>query len=648
MSQADPAIVYQQRLARFSAELASRERLARTNGNLNLVLFFGSAVTVTVGAVRSEAAWYWLAAALATAFLVALAFLRRTQEHAAHSAISLALNKEGLARLGRDWSGIPLPPIIRPPEAPGAGTSIDPATAADLDLLGQYSLQHLLNTAATPSGQTTLCHWILQPAAPATVAARQAAVRELAPLVDFRETLAARARQMGNAQDHYAGFVTWAEEAPWLIRQPAVLWSARVLPLLALILGVAAWNGWPVYLALGAVLVLILALALTAGSRAAGTIEQVEAQQEVFAAYARLFVLLEEQPFSAPELCRLQAQLQVGDATAALSASRQLRYMERLMPFASIRRWMLFLPVELFTVWNVHLLWLLERWQIRAGAHVRSWLDVLGQFEALAALATLHHDHPHWCFPTLATANTDVLTEPAPAVKATNLAHPLLPPQSAVGNDVTIGPPGSFLLVTGSNMSGKSTLLRAIGSNCVLAQMGAPVSAASLHLPPVLVASSMRVQDSLTQGVSYFLAELQSLKAIVDLAEQQTSPGREIRPGDAPLALLYLLDEILQGTNSAERQIAARHIIQRLVRSGAIGAVSTHDLALASASELTEAAVAVHFTESFLPGTGDGPAHSTGPSMHFDYKLRSGIATSTNALKLMHLIGLFPLGRTHP
>ena len=178
-----------------------------------------------------------------------------------------------------------------------------------------------------------------------------------------------------------------------------------------------------------------------------------------------------------------------------------------------------------------------------------------------------------------------------PQVLAGNLAHPLLPPGRAVGNDVVVGPPGSFLLVTGSNMSGKSTLLRAIGVNCVLAQMGAPICGERLLLPPLTVASSMRVQDSLSQGVSFFMAELRGLKAVVDLADlaQQT----------AAAPVLYLLDEILQGTNTAERQIAARHIIRRLLDAGAIGAVSTHDLTLAAASDLSPAAVAMHFTESF-------------------------------------------------
>jgi predicted ATPase len=620
----NPAAVYQQRCAEFGAQFAQLERRARLNGNLNLLLFFVAFAVLTAAAVRGEALLYWLAAALGGAFVVGVVVFQHLKRQAGRAAALLAINREGLHRLARNWSELPPPP---PVGVPGgiprpAGAVIDPATAADLDLLGPTGLQHLLNTPTTPVGQATLCAWLLQGAAPPTVAARQSAVRELAPLVAFRDEVRARGRQMGAAQPHYERFVAWAEGTPWLLHQPLLLWVARLLPLLTFGLAVGAWfygdANPPLYWALGAVLALSLALALTAGRRAGDTISQVEAQQDVFEAYAGLFALLATQKFVDPTLERLQAQLAAG--TEATRADRQMRRLQRLMPLASIRRWVLFFPIEVVTLWNFHLLWLLERWQVQAGAHVRHWLAVLGEMEALLALATLHFDHPGWNFPQL----DDNPAGAGPSVEAANLAHPLLPPDRAVGNDVVVGPRGTFLLVTGSNMSGKSTLLRALGVNCVLAQMGAPVCGDRLRLPPLTIAASMRVQDSLAQGVSYFMAELHGLKAVVDLAENRRTAGTPV---------LYLLDEILQGTNTAERQLAARHIIRRLVDTGAIGAVSTHDLALAGAPELADAAVAVHFTESFTRG----PA---GPAMHFDYKLRQGVATSTNALKLMEIVGL--------
>jgi DNA mismatch repair ATPase MutS len=210
-------------------------------------------------------------------------------------------------------------------------------------------------------------------------------------------------------------------------------------------------------------------------------------------------------------------------------------------------------------------------------------------------------------------------------LQAAQLGHPLLPSGNCVRNDVEIGPAGSFLLVTGSNMSGKSTLLRAIGVNAVLAQAGGPVCAERLSMPPVVPATSMRIRDSLEAGVSFYMAELMRLKEIVDLA-RETDPknGR---------TLLYILDEILLGTNSKERHIAVVRVLQHLLHRGAIGAVSTHDLDLAASESLGGACRCVHFRETLHGRDAEQP-------MTFDYKLHSGIATTTNALKLLEIVGL--------
>ena len=264
--------------------------------------------------------------------------------------------------------------------------------------------------------------------------------------------------------------------------------------------------------------------------------------------------------------------------------------------------------------WDVHVLVALERWKERSGHRVGDWLDATGEAEALAALAALAADHPDWTMPAL---DPDAHT-----VEARALGHPLIAPGICIRNDVEIGPAGSFLLVTGSNMSGKSTLLRALGLNAVLAQAGGPVCAARLRMPPLRVVTSMRVDDSLAEGVSYFMAGLQRLKMVVEAARS---------PGGVTPRTLYLLDEILQGTNSAERRVAARTVLRHLLETDAIGAVTTHDLSLAEADDLTTRGVAVHFTESVDDGA---------EGLAFDYRLRSGIAKSTNALKLLEMAGL--------
>ena len=609
-----PAELYQQRSAEFGAAAAAFDQRARRQGNLSLALFFGALVLLMVALWNDNMALTVAAVLCGIAFVASTIYRSRLARQQRRAATLHALNVEGLQRLARHWDGLPLPPPIPVDAAPPAPSHLDPGTAADLDLLGRAGLEHLLSTPTTPVGWTTLRRWLLSPADAATVRLRQAAVAELAPQVELREELAVRGRLMESTQAEYEQFIAWAEQPGWLSTRPGLVWASRLLPLAALGFFVTTLLGWPTTPALVALLVVNLALSFTVGRAVDDDITRVAARQGVFAAYGGMFGLLSAQTFTAPALQQLQAAL----TTEQLTADRQMHQLERLMPLAEIRRSILFLIVQAATLWSFHLLWLLERWKQQAGGDVRGWLAALGEAEALLALATLHHDHPPWTFPEL------VADGPA-RLEAVGLAHPLLPPDRAVGNDVSLGPPGSFLLVTGSNMAGKSTLLRAIGVNTVLAQMGAPVSASRLHLTPLTLAASMRVQDSLEQGVSFFMAELRRLKAVVDLAAQCANPPA--RP------LLYLLDEILQGTNTHERQIAARRIILQLVAAGAIGAVSTHDLNLADEPAVAAAAVLVHFTESFARGP-------DGPTMTFDYRLRPGLATTTNALKLMELVGL--------
>jgi len=300
-----------------------------------------------------------------------------------------------------------------------------------------------------------------------------------------------------------------------------------------------------------------------------------------------------------------------------------MRRLARILQFGDLRLSMFFPIIQAFLLWSFHTLWLLEGWQRTAGLRVRFWLETLSELEALSALATLAADNPTWAFPEIIEKTDD-----ASALSARNLGHALLPPAVCVGNDVGIGPMGRFLFVTGSNMSGKSTLLRAIGMNVVLAQAGGPVCADEMRLMPLTLATSIRVQDSLEYGISYFMAELRRLHEVVEIAHTTTEKN-----GAGEREPLFLLDEILHGTNTSERQIAARQIIRTLLRYGATGAVSSHDLSLTETPDLTAARDAVHFTETFTRGP-DGPA------MSFDYQLRPGVATSTNALKLMEMVGL--------
>lgn len=601
----DPAAVYTARCAEFAARRDFYDRRWGLVANVRLALLLLAVALGGVGIWRGLAPLQWTGAAFLLAFIAAVVYHRRLGAFRRRFDALWMLNDEGLRRLRRDWATLPLrTPRKAPAEHP---------LAADLDLLGHASLQHLLGTPRSPAGLAMLQQWILEPAPPKVAEQRQPAVAELAPLLDWRDQLALRSASLAALEGRYQGFVAWAGGPEWLSQRAALLGAARLLPLLIAAGFALQWAGlvrYPVWVV--GVLVNIVITRFW-GSQVDAVVDRVAERQGVFGAYATVFEHIETSAFAAACLRDVQAGL----GAAGQPASRHMRRLQRIMILADLRMWLLYAVIQWLTLWNVHVLWLLERWQRAAGRHARGWLDALGQTESLAALAALRFDHPSWSFPVFAD-------RPRPEIVATGLAHPLLHPDAAVPNDVSVGPPGTFLLVTGSNMSGKSTLLRAIGVNVVLAQMGAPVFARSFRLPPVRLATSMRVQDSLEQGVSYFMAELRRLKQVVAAAGQ---------PDPAGAVLVFLLDEILHGTNTAERQIAARAVIGRLLDLKATGAVSTHDLGLVDTPALDGKHTDVYFTETFSRGDGR-------PSIAFDYCLRPGIAKTTNALKLMEIVGL--------
>jgi DNA mismatch repair ATPase MutS len=290
-----------------------------------------------------------------------------------------------------------------------------------------------------------------------------------------------------------------------------------------------------------------------------------------------------------------------------------MRRLNRILGFGELRRGaaILHFPLQALTLWDFHVLFALERWRKMSGRRVSGWLDALGELDALAQLGTARRDNPDWAIPEVG---------PTGQVTAEAIGHPLIADDRRVANDVTIGPRGTVLLITGSNMSGKSTLLRSVGLNIVLAHAGGVVCARQMALPECDLQTSIRVQDSLERGLSYFMAALARLKGVVDAAQHERQ-GR---------VLVYLLDEILQGTNSVERSIAVRAVTRHLLDAGAIGAMTTHDLSLAEEEPLKTAAQFKHFSETL---DADG-------TMRFDYTLKPGLATSRNALRLMQMIGI--------
>ncbi|MGK7313391.1 MAG: MutS-related protein [Candidatus Longimicrobiales bacterium M2_2A_002] len=546
------------------------------------------------------------------AFIALVVVHGRLKQRERWAAEMAAVNDEARARLARDWDRLPEVPVSGPRDHP---------FAHDLDIFGHGSLARFLATTGTGVGRDRLHDWLLAPAPADEVRTRQEAVRELVPALEYRQTIQVSGRLAGDPEPGAIdAFLEWAESGPWLLRRAVLLWTARLLPLATLVLAALQIEGtlvrpwW--------ILTLVASTALLGGfaKRVHREMAGASIGEAGMRHYAGLVGRIQTEDFESGTLRRIRDGL-----TVECDARGELEKLGWLTELAELRHGGIFyVLVAIPTLWDFHVLWALERWKRRAGRHVRQWADDIARMDALCALAGPVHDEPGWSFPEI--VHGDRFT-------ARDLAHPLLGPEERVANDVEVGPPGTFLMVTGSNMSGKSTLLRAIGVNAVLAEAGGPVCAASLRFPPLDLRTSMRVEDSLQRGVSLFMAELQQLKRVVDAADALGSAAPDAGAGDTGRLLLYLLDEVLHGTNSAERQVAIREVLGHLLDRRAIGAISTHDLALADAEPLASAVVPVHFRETVHP-----EGHE--PAMTFDYRLRDGVATSTNALKLVRLVGL--------
>jgi DNA mismatch repair ATPase MutS len=339
----------------------------------------------------------------------------------------------------------------------------------------------------------------------------------------------------------------------------------------------------------------------------------VSAREGALAPYRSMLELIGQERFEAPLLQRLQAKIGTGKESVR-TAPQEIGKLSAIAGFLDARQNEVFrFFIGPLILWDLQCVLALERWQRRAGHRVRGWLDAIGEFEALCSLAAFAHDHRETTWPTL---------DETTAFRAEGLGHPLIDASIRVTNDVSLRGAGTALLVTGSNMSGKSTLLRSMGTNAVLAMAGAPVVAQKLDMAPVELRTSMWARDSLAKGVSHFYAELEKLKRVVD----GIHAGRP---------LFFLLDEILQGTNSRERVIGARSVLRHLLERGAMGAISTHDVGLLDLGADLDALVdKVHFEEQV------NDSENGKSAMSFDYKLRPGVVRSTNALRLMRRVGI--------
>jgi len=594
--------------------LAVLEKRSRALGTwrlavaLGAVVLTGSIVWARFDASTRTAAWAALGG-LIVVFIALVVVHARVHDAASLVTATIRFHERGLARLSRSWDS--LPSVVIPVGA-------DHPYARDIDVFGRASLMSIVDATETRFGQEHLARLLLQKVPvgwPEEALARQDAARDLASRFGFRERIAALGGALTDDDRRDARAVlAWAEGSECRV-STATRVIAWLLPAFAA--GVVALG--PIFgLSAGAVTVLVaieIALGNVFGARMAPMLDSVSARRSWVTQWRALIAAIESESFDAPLLVELRGRF----SSSGRSASREIANLERILGFADARYNEGFRYVfGAALLWNAHCAFALVRWRARAGRHLRGWLDALGELEALASLAAFAFEHPEFVWPVL-TAE--------PVFEAQAIAHPLIEDGRRVGNDVSLPGPGCALVVTGSNMSGKSTLLRAIGANAVLASAGAPVCARSLRIGPLQVATSMRIDDSLEGGISHFYAELRVLKRIIDLSKSSGPPARE---GASRTAVLFLLDEILHGTNSRERIAGARAVVRELLAHGALGAVSTHDLGITVLERELEGRVEnAHFEEQVV-----------GETMTFDYVLRPGIVQSSNALRLMRAVGI--------
>lgn len=587
---------------RFEARRTAYERAHRRTewlGNIRLALV-GLAVVLVLLPLFTRGGTPWvLLIPLALVFIV----LGRTQDRAfsARRRLGAAVRfyEDSLARMEERWRALePDGSELGPPHA---------SYAEDLDVFGPASLFQLLCRAGTAEGRRALGGWLQVRADPATIAARQAAAVELAANLDAREALATSAGNESRSAVAAAPLLDWAEKAPPLplARGLAV---AGVLGPAALAATGSVWllQGikLPFVVAVAVQVAVLLATRRLTGPRA----DVISGPERVLSRWADLIRAVEQGRFTAPALRDIQGRL----AVEGRPASDQIARLERIVNLLDARLNVFFaLTLGPALMWELNLVLRAESWRRQTGPRLRDWFRAVGELEALASFAALAYERPDYIFPEI--------VETPGRFTATALAHPLIERTQVVPNDLELGGPGSVLLLSGSNMSGKSTLLRSVGLAAVMAQAGAPVAAERLTLSPLRLATSVRVVDSLARGTSHFYAELERLKHIFDEAQTEEP------------SLLYLLDEMLHGTNSRERYIGAVSVIHWLATTGAMGVVTTHDLALSQVADELPPGKAVnrHFADDVVDG-----------EIRFDYRLRDGKVKSTNALRLMRVVGI--------
>jgi hypothetical protein len=581
---------------RFEAEELALEKQSTRFSAARLITFLLAISLIAAGISGGKSALWIAGIAVSIAFLGAVIAQRRVVAKMDGARTRKQIHERHLRRMRGDLEGLP----------DGKGLIGEGhAYASDIDVIGPGSLFQRIDVTHTVHGAQTLAGWLAAPSKPEQIRARQLAVQELARNVELRQELEASALLVGDdLRLDGRPFRAFAELPSYLAKQRAIDILSYVLPLVTL----ALYTAGQLERVHGALWLLPvaghIALISQVSKFAHRAFDLASARQGTVDAFERMLRVVETAKLEGPLLREIQARV----CTEGTKPSEHLARLRAWTSSSELRKQgLLYIFVNPLTLWDVHVLRGLERWNRDVGRQTTDWFVALGELEALSSLATLAFGDPDATMPVIADA----------PFEARGLCHPLLAANKRVANDIALAGRGSAMLITGSNMAGKSTLLRAVGQNVVLALAGGPVCAASMTLPIVRLRASMRVDDSLQRGASYFHAELGKLRSVIDGADEEPP-------------VMFLLDELLRGTNAQARHIGARAVLVHLLDRGAFGLVATHDIALWTLEEERKGKVInQHFTDVVING-----------EMLFDYTLRPGVVRTSNALRLLTLAGI--------
>lgn len=585
--------------ARDKAFTASSEKLSKQYNRLSLAriaLFICAVVALIYFAnARDFTAVSVIAVTFPILFGILLKIHNKIAYEKAHALFIGKINQQELLRLDRNLKSFDTGERFMDANHP---------YLADLDIFGKNSLFQLLNRCTTASSKQLLANWMSQAAPADEIMARQRAVQELSPMIDWRQDFQASGMHYEDKESNVRTLLEWLSSPTQFAGKPIYRIIVFVFPVIAIAALVGYFWGYCHYIIPLLAIVLNLAIMRKATPVAADTQEKTYQSIKSLKAYQAMIEKIEQQNFESEKLATLKSRF----SHDSFSASHKIHQLSRILDWLNARNNAFYFLFNIILLLDIRLLLIAEKWKAQAQADASKWFDAISEIEALTSLAGFAHAHPHYTFPQLSSA---------PHVyQATAIGHPLLKRHARVANDFQLEGKGNIIVLTGSNMSGKSTFLRTLGINAVLAFMGSCACASALTIGRFQVFTSMRTLDSLEESVSSFYAELRRLKQLLNLVNEATP-------------VFFMLDEILKGTNSHDRHKGAAALIHQLAKQNAFGLVSTHDLELGALATQSDNILNYSFTSTIEKG-----------EIYFDYKLRQGICESFNATELMKKMGI--------